>query len=83
MGHGAVDRSVAPHGLLVDAADLADVRAAVNLQDAQSAMVEALVTYRTSTDESTRRATARALLGRIRALKSLGQSLEDDYADIL
>ena len=28
-------------------------------QDAQSAMVEALVTYRTSTDESTRRATAR------------------------
>ena len=52
-------------------------------QDAQSAMVEALVTYRTSTDESTRRATARALLGRIRALKSLGQSLEDDYADIL
>jgi hypothetical protein len=52
-------------------------------QDAQSAMVEALVTYRTSTDESTRRATAQALLGRIRALKSLGQSLEDDYADIL
>ena len=52
-------------------------------QDAQSAMVEALVTYRTSTDESTRRATARALLGRIRVLKSLGQSLEDDYADTL
>jgi hypothetical protein len=52
-------------------------------QDAQSAMVEALVTYRTSTDEPTRRATARALLGRIRALKSLGQSLEEDYADIL
>ena len=52
-------------------------------QDAQSAMVEALVTYRTSMDESTRRATARALLGRIRVLKSLGQSLEDDYADIL
>jgi hypothetical protein len=52
-------------------------------QDAQSAMVEALVTYRTSTDEPTRRATARALLVRIRALKSLGQSLENDYTDIL
>jgi hypothetical protein len=52
-------------------------------QDAQSAMVEALVTYRTSTDEATRLATARSLLGRIRVLKSFGQSLEDDYADIL
>ena len=42
-----------------------------------------LVTHRTSIDEATRRATARALLGRIRVLTSLGQALEDDYADIL
>lgn len=52
-------------------------------QDAQSATIEALVTHRTSVDEATRRATARALLGRIRVLTSLGQALEDDYADIL
>ena len=52
-------------------------------QDAQSATIEALVTHRTSIDESTRRATARALLGRVRSLKSLGQSLEEDYEDIL
>jgi hypothetical protein len=53
------------------------------VQDAQSAAVEAFVTHRTSVDEASRRATARALLGRIRVLKSLGQSLEEDYADIL
>jgi hypothetical protein len=52
-------------------------------QDAQSAAVEAIVTQRTSVDEATRRATARALFGRIRMLSSLGQSLEEDYADIL
>jgi len=52
-------------------------------QDAQSATIDALVTHRTSMDEATRRATARALLGRIRVLTSLGQALEDDYADIL
>ncbi|HWJ07308.1 MAG TPA: hypothetical protein VNS57_16150 [Steroidobacteraceae bacterium] len=52
-------------------------------QDAQSATVEALVTHRTSMDEATRQANARALLGRIRVLTSLGQSLEEDYADIL
>ena len=52
-------------------------------QDAQSATIDALVTHRTSMDELTRRATARALLGRIRVLTSLGQALEDDYADIL
>jgi hypothetical protein len=52
-------------------------------QDAQSATVEALVTHRTSMDETTRRAAARALLGRIRVLTSLGQALEEDYADIL
>jgi hypothetical protein len=51
------------------------------VQDAQSASVEALVTQRTSMDEATRRATARALLGRIRVLSSLGQSLEEDYAE--
>jgi hypothetical protein len=52
-------------------------------QDAQSAAVEALVTHRTSVDEASRRATARALLGRIRVLSSFGQSLEDDYTNIL
>ena len=52
-------------------------------QAAQSATIDALVTHRTSMDEATRRATARALLGRIRVLTSLGQALEDDYADIL
>ena len=52
-------------------------------QDAQSETIDALVTHRTSMDEATRRATARALLGRIRVLTSLGQALEDDYADIL
>jgi hypothetical protein len=52
-------------------------------QDAQSATIDALVTHRTSMDDATRRATARALLGRIRVLMSLGQSLENDYAETL
>lgn len=52
-------------------------------QDAQAATVEALVHYRTSPDQATRRAAARALLGRIRVLSSFGQSLEEDYEDIL
>ena len=52
-------------------------------QEAQAAAIEALVTHRTSVDEASRQATARALLGRIRVLKSFGQSLEEDYADIL
>ena len=52
-------------------------------QETQSAAIEALVTHRTSMDEASRRATARALLARIRVLKSFGQSLEDDYVDIL
>jgi len=45
-------------------------------QDAQSATVEAHGRVDAPGD-------CAALLGRIRALKSLGQSLEDDYADIL
>ena len=52
-------------------------------QDAQSATVEALVQYRTSMGEATRRVAARALLGRVRVLKSFGESLEEDYKDIL
>ncbi|HET9693994.1 MAG TPA: hypothetical protein VFP48_06395 [Steroidobacteraceae bacterium] len=52
-------------------------------QDAQPTAVEALVTQRTSMNEATRRANARALLGRLRVLASLGQALEEDYADIL
>jgi hypothetical protein len=51
--------------------------------EAQSATLEAVVRYRASVDAATRQAAARALLGRIRVLTSLGQSLEEDYADIL
>ena len=51
--------------------------------DAQAATVEALVEYRTREDEAARRAAVRTLLGRVRVLESFGQSLEDDYDDIL
>lgn len=52
-------------------------------QEAQWAAVEALVTLRTTGAEATQAETARALLGRVRLLTSLGQALEEDYAKIL
>ena len=52
-------------------------------QEAQSATLEAIVRYRASMDPTSRQANARALLGRIRVLSSLGEALEDDYAEIL
>lgn len=52
-------------------------------QDAQWAAAEALVTFRTSSDEAKQDETARALLGRVRLLTSLGEALEDDYESLL
>ena len=51
-------------------------------QEAQWGAVEALVTLRATGDATIQAESARALLGRIRLLMSLGQALEDDYAEI-
>jgi len=51
-------------------------------QEAQWATVEALVTLKATGEDSAEAAASRALLGRIRLLRSLGKALEDDYASI-
>ena len=46
---------------------------------AQWTAVEALVTLKSTTDEASQLANARALLGRIRLARSLGETLQEDY----